>query len=161
VTESSTSSRSAARAILTGGLIGGAIDITYAISFAAYRGMAPSRLLQTVASGALGASALDGGTGTAALGLVLHFCIALIWASIFYLASRRLKFLTAHPVVSGVLFGIVIYFGMNLVVLPLSAFPRKVTFTLLATSTGLIIHMFGIGLPIALSVRRFSPPLPS
>ncbi len=141
-------------AILIGGVIAGTLDITYAIGFSALRGVAPIRILHSVASGLLGAPAFQGGVPIAALGLLLHFCIALIWAAIFYLASRAIPFLTRHPVTSGILYGILIYAVMNLVVLPLSAFPRKVTFPLLVLTTGLLVHMFCIGLPIALAVRR-------
>ncbi len=112
-------------AILIGGAIAGALDITYAIGFSAMRGVAPSRILQSVASGLLGAPAFEGGVATAALGLVLHFCIAFLWAAIFYLASRAITFLTRHPVVSGLFYGVLIYAAMNLVVLPLSAFRAK------------------------------------
>lgn len=144
-------------AILIGGAIAGALDITYAIGFSAMRGVAPSRILQSVASGLLGAPAFEGGVATAALGLVLHFCIAFIWAAIFYLASKAIAFLTRHPVVAGLFYGFIIYAVMNLVVLPLSAFPRKVSFPLVVLITGLLVHMFCIGLPIALTVRRSAP----
>jgi hypothetical protein len=143
-------------AILIGGGIAGVLDITYAIVFSAWRGVPPMRLLQSVASGLLGAPAFQGGTATATLGLFLHFCIALIWAAIFYALSRGIPFLARHPVISGIAYGLLIYGMMNLVVLPLSAFPRKVTFPLLVLATGLFVHMFFIGLPIALAVRRTS-----
>ena len=148
---------SALSAILIGGAIAGALDITYAIGFSALRGVPPIRILQSVASGLLGAPAFHGGWPTAALGLLLHFCIALLWATIFYLASRAIPFLTRHPVISGLFYGFLIYALMNLVVLPLSAFPRKVTFPLLVLITGILVHMFCIGLPIALAVRRTVP----
>ncbi len=141
-------------AILIGGTVGGILDITYAVGFSALRGVPPLRLLQSVASGLLGAPAFDGGISTAALGLLLHFCIALLWALIFYLASKVIPFLTRHPVVAGISFGLLIYAVMNLVVLRLSAFPRKVSFPLLVLTTGLLVHMFGIGLPISLAIRR-------
>ena len=148
---------SALSAILIGGAIAGALDITYAIGFSALRGVPPIRILQSVASGLLGAPAFHGGWPTAALGLLLHFCIALLWATIFYFASRAIPFLTRHPVISGLFYGFLIYALMNLVVLPLSAFPRKVTFPLLVLITGILVHMFCIGLPIALAVRRTVP----
>lgn len=141
-------------AILIGGTIGGVLDITYAIGFSALRGVPPIRILQSVASGLLGAPAFNGGFSSAALGLLLHFCIALLWSLIFYLASRVIPALLRHPVVAGILYGIVIYAVMNLVVLPLSAFPRKVSFPWLVLVTGLLVHMFCIGLPIALAIRR-------
>ncbi len=144
---------SAIPAILIGGGIAGALDITYAIVFSAWRGVPAMRLLQSVSSGLLGAPAFNGGMPTAALGLFLHFCIAFAWAAIFYIASRSVPFLTRKAVISGIVYGLLIYAIMNLVVLPVSAFPRKVTFPPLVLATGLFVHMFFIGLPIALAVR--------
>ncbi|MBW8877940.1 MAG: hypothetical protein JF614_23505 [Acidobacteria bacterium] len=148
----------AAFAILVGGSIAGALDITYAIVFSAFRGVPPVRILQSVASGLLGAAAYDGGLPTAALGLLLHFFIAFSAAAIFYLASRWFPLLIRQAVLSGVLYGAGIYAVMNLVVVPLSAFPRKLSFPPLVLATGLFVHMFFIGLPIALAARRASQP---
>src|SRR5262245_29393068 len=76
-------------AVLLGGSIGGVLDITFAISFAAYNGTAPTRLLQIVASGLLGTAAFDGGVPVAALGLVLHFAMSFVWATAFLLLAKR------------------------------------------------------------------------
>jgi len=141
-------------AILIGGTIAGALDITYAIGFSAMHGVPPMRILQSVASGLLGKPAFEGGVPIAILGFALHFFIAFSWAAIFYLASRVIPALTRHAVIAGVFYGCLIYAVMNLVVLPLSAYPRKVTFPLLVLVTGLLVHMFCIGLPISLAVRR-------
>src|ERR1051325_6099507 len=104
----------AARAILTGGLIGGAIDITYACVFSYIRrAVPPARILQSVASGALGPSAFDGGTPTAALGLLFHFLIALIWPAVYSAASRKLAVLARVPYLCGVLYGLVLFAVMN------------------------------------------------
>lgn len=143
----------AAFAILVGGLIAGAIDITYAVGFSAYRGVAPARILQSVASGLLGSPAYQGGAATAALGLLLHFLLMLIIAAIFYVASLRLRFLVARPVLWGAIYGFLVYWVMNLVVLPLSAFPSTVKFVPVVVITSLIVHAFGIGVPIALASR--------
>jgi hypothetical protein len=143
-------------AILVGGFIAGALDITYAIVFSGFRGVPAMRILQSVASGLLGSAAYQGGRTTAALGLCLHFLIAFSAAAIFYFASRRLSFLTRRAVVSGILYGVIIYAVMNLVVLPLSATPRRAAFPLIVIATGLFVHMFCIGLPIALATRRAS-----
>ncbi len=145
--------RSPLAKVLVGGLIAGVLDITYAISFSAWHGVAPTRLLQVVASGLLGAPAFAGGVPIAALGLALHFCIALAWALLFYAATKWLPALIRRPLISGVGYGLFIYAMMNLVVLPLSAFPRKVTFPLPALITGLLVHMFCIGVPIAFAAR--------
>jgi uncharacterized membrane protein YagU involved in acid resistance len=143
-------------AILVGGFIAGLCDITYAIVFWSFRDVSATRVLQSVASGLLGAAATEGGMATAALGLFLHFFIAFSAAAIYYLASRKIPFLIQHAVLSGVLYGFCIYWFMNLVVLPLSAFPRKVTFSPVPTVTGLLVHMFLIGLPIAWATRKAS-----
>lgn len=143
----------AAFAILVGGLIAGAIDISYAVGFSAFRGVAPMRILQSVASGLLGSPAYQGGAGTAALGFLLHFLLMLIIAAIFYVASTRLRFLLARPVLWGAIYGFLVYWAMNLVVLPLSAFPSTVKFVPVVVITSLIVHAFGIGVPIALASR--------
>lgn len=144
----------AAYAILWGGFIAGLIDISYAVGFSATRGVPPIRILQSVASGLLGSSAYRGGTATAVLGLVLHFVLMLIIAAIFYFASRRLKFLVARPILWGALYGFLVYWVMNLVVLPLSAFPSQVKLVPILVVTSLIVHAFGIGVPIALASRK-------
>lgn len=144
----------AAYAILWGGLVAGAIDITYALGFSAARGVPPMRILQSVASGLLGSPAYQGGVATAVLGFVLHFVLMMIIAAIFYFVSLRLRFLSARPILWGGLYGFLVYWVMNLVVLPLSAFPSEVKFVPLVVATSLIVHAFGIGVPIAIASRK-------
>jgi len=146
--------RSGLWAVLVGGSIAGTLDILFAISFAGYNGVLPARLLQTVASGLLGNAAFSGGIPTAALGLVLHFGMSYLWAGIFLVAARRLPRLVRQPMLSGILFGVVVFLTMRLVVLPLSAFPYPVTFKPLATMLDLLSHTFLFGVPIALAARR-------
>lgn len=153
--------RRALKPILIGGLIAGALDITYAcVDSYVRRGWTPVRLLQAVAAGALGPrSAVEGGYKTAALGLAFHFLIALVAAAVFYVASRGLTFLVRHAVISGIVYGLCIYAVMNCVVLRLSAIHLTTwpwNFPKAALIGGLLIHMFGIGLPIALAVRKYS-----
>lgn len=92
------------------------------------------------------------------LGLLLHFLIALVIALVYQAASTRLPVLIRRPVLTGACYGFAVYWVMNLVVLPLSAFPRKVTFPPLVLITGLLVHMFLIGVPIALATRRAFVP---
>ena len=145
------------KAIFWGGLIAGVLDITAACLVSWLRAnVAPVRVLQSVASGLLGSPAYSGGTKTAILGLALHFFIATVWTIVFYVASRKLRFLVQQPVVWGLVFGVVVYAFMNFVVLPASQFPQRATPALSSRLIGLAIIMFCIGLPIALIVRRFS-----
>src|SRR5712692_8674548 len=108
-------------AIVWGGLLAGGLDITAAFVIYGVRGASPVRILQSIASGLLGAAAFQGGRETAALGALLHFLIALVAAAVYYAASRKLGVLLGRPVVSGLLYGVAVYVFMNFVVLPLSA----------------------------------------
>jgi uncharacterized membrane protein YagU involved in acid resistance len=148
-------------AVLPGGFIGGALDIVFAISFAAYNGVGPVRLLQTVASGVLGTAAFAGGVPTAALGLALHFALSLLWATIFLGLALLAPALVRHPLATGVVFGIGVFLAMRLVVLPLSAFPYPVSFKPLATTLDVLSHMLLFGVPIAVAARRALTGVPS
>jgi hypothetical protein len=144
----------AVRTIAITGLIVGAMDITAATIQAISRGATATRLLQFVASGLIGQKAFQGGAGTAALGLGLHFVIAFTLVAVFYVASRRLILLRRHAVVSGLIYGLIVFGFMNLVVLPLSAARPRHSLTGDLIQIG--IHMFVIGLPTSLLVRRLS-----
>ena len=142
------------RAILTAGLVVGVLDISSAFVIWWQRGVGARRGLQGIAAGLLGANAFQGGLATAALGLALHFLVALVVVTVFYLASRRISFLTVHPVVSGVLYGIGVYLVMYWLVLPTTfpTFRHRLGNDLLAVA----IHISLIGLPCALIVGRYS-----
>jgi uncharacterized membrane protein YagU involved in acid resistance len=137
-----------------GGSVAGALDIVFAISFAAYNGIGPVRLLQSVASGALGTAAFAGGAPVAILGLVLHFGLSFLWATIFLGLALLAPSVIRYPIAAGVVFGVAVFFAMRLVVLPLSAFPYPVTFKPLATTLDLLSHALLFGVPIALAARR-------
>ncbi len=144
------------QAILWGGLIAGTMDITAACTMAWFRGgRSPVAILHAIASGVLGAAAYQGGMASAALGLALHFLIAFTATVVFFVASRKLKFLVQKPILSGVLYGIAVYLFMNGVVLPLT-FRRSFFSPLSNVFIQATILIFCIGLPIAFIVRRFS-----
>lgn len=146
---------SAARAILWSGLTAGALDLTAALVQSSLRGRSPVSLLQSIASGLLGAGSFQGGAATAALGAVLHFLIAFAAATVYVMARRKLKWLVRRPVLSGLLYGVAVYLVMTYVVVPLSAAPFRLGATPSGIATGLAIHMLCVGLPIALVSRRF------
>ena len=144
------------QAILFGGLIAGFLDLTAACVNSGLNGVSPTRVMQAIASGLLGAESYKGGFATVALGVVLHFFIALTATAVYYLASRKFKFLVNQFVASGISYGIAIYLFMSFVVLPLSYFTGKIPSAPLPITVGLIIHIIFVGLPIAFVVRRFS-----
>src|SRR5258708_21476260 len=108
---------------MVGGLIVGVLDLTYAILV--YSPQKPILIPQTIASGVLGMKSYSGGAPTAALGVFLHFVIAFGAATVYYLASRKLPFLVRRAVLSGLIYGALVYNFMHLVVLPLSAAPQS------------------------------------
>jgi hypothetical protein len=97
------------------------------------------------------------------LGVALHFLIATVATAVFYFAKRTLRVLVEQPVTAGLLYGAAVYAFMNVVVLPLSAVPRRGAPPLSGRVIGLLIIMFCVGLPIAVIVRRGSnaagPPI--
>ncbi len=142
-------------AVLYAGFACGVLDITAALVVYGYLGAKPMRLLQGIASGLLGPKAFDGGLATALLGLLCHFFIAFGAATVYFVASRAIRPLIQYAVVSGVLYGVAVYFFMSRIVLPLSAAAKR-PFSLKLMIIGVVIHIFCVGLPISLSVRRFS-----
>ena len=112
------------------------------------------RMPKGIASGLLGASALQGGAGTWILGLALHFSILIIAAVLYGIASWRWTFMRTNFLLCGVYYGISIYLFMNLVVVPLSAFPRpRGPFPVSGLIIGMLVHVLLVGLPISLSYR--------
>jgi hypothetical protein len=142
------------RAIVYGALVVGALDLLDALVFFGLRsGAAPIRICQSIAGGLLGRAAFQGGAGTAALGVALHFFIATCIVVTFYLASLRLPVLVRHAVIAGLLYGLAVYGVMNYIVIPLSALGGRGPFVLPVFINGLLLHAFGVGLPAALFVR--------
>jgi hypothetical protein len=130
------------------------LDITAAFVTWAPQGVPPARILKGISSGIFGPSAYQGGPGIALLGLTLHFFIAFSAAAVFYVASRRLRWMVRRPFISGPLFGIAVYLVMYWVVQPLSRF-HKGPFSIRATVIAIVTHVVCVGLPIALVIRRF------
>lgn len=145
------------QAIFWGGLIAGTLDITAACVYSWLRAsVPPTRVFQSVAAGYLGADSYTGGVKTAALGLAFHYLIATTATVLFYLASRKLRFLIERPAIWGLVYGVLVYSFMNFVVLPLSRLPLRGAPPLSSRIINLLIIMFCVGLPISLIVRRFS-----
>ena len=138
-----------ARWLAVGWLIAATCDICYATGFSyLYRGVAPSRILKSVAAGILGTDAYQGGAGVAALGLGLHYLNALIITCIFFAVASQVPALVRKPLPIGVLYGIVVYLVMNYVVVPLSRIGPRPTPPTPVWVTGVLVHMFLIGVPI-------------
>jgi hypothetical protein len=158
---------STARAIVTGWLLCGVLDIMAACVQAWLNaGRPPAAVLRGVASALWGASALTGGAGMAAIGLVMHFAVALTATLVFYALSRRIAFLRTGPLrLVGPLYGAVVFCAMNYGTLPLLSWVRSLYLDTPPRWPGAMgwpqlgIHLLFVGLPIAWGVRRaFTSP---
>jgi len=154
------------RGILTGWLLCAVLDITAACVQARIQaGFTPDRVLKGVASALWGPAALNGGVGMAAIGLVMHFTVALTATLIFAALVGRIAVLRTAPLwVIGPLYGAVVFCAMNYGTLPALSWLR--TFYIpnaIARWPGpmkwpqLLIHLLCVGLPIAWGVRSGAP----
>ena len=144
--------------VLAGGLVAGTLDIAYACAFWALRGGVPAeRILQSVAAGLLGKASFEGGAATAALGLGLHYLIAISMSVAYYLVARRWLLLRVRPLLSGIAYGLLLYAIMNFVVVPLSAAGSGSKDPLWVVLS-IAVHALLIGLPIALLAGPAAEP---
>jgi len=139
-------------AILCGGFIAGTIDIGAA---ALINRISPFIVLQAIASGLLGKPSFYDGAYSALLGLVLQWAMSLLIAAIYVLAAARVPLLSGNWRVAGVAYGVVVFFVMNYVVVPLSAAWPRHAFTVEKFLENLLA-MLVFGLIVAFFERRFT-----
>ena len=143
--------------IVYGGLVVGVLDLLFAFTFyGLILGVPPLQIFQSVAAGVIGrTSATEGGVRTFLLGILLHFIVATCITTVYYLAALILPVLIRQSVVSGLTYGIIAYFGMKYVVLPLSAIGQRGRLPRLPIMlTEIVGHALLVGLPIALLTRQ-------
>jgi hypothetical protein len=144
-------------AVLAGGLIVGTLDILYACVFWRLKArVPPRRILQSVAAGLLGRASFEGGARTAALGLAIHYFNATTMSVVYYLATGRFPRLLRRPWLAGAAYGLLVYGVMNHVVIPLSA-AKQGSKDPWWIRISLAVHIFFVGIPIALAARRARP----
>lgn len=102
------------------GLLAGVLDISAAFITWAPQGVPPVRVLQGIASALVGPQSFNEGMASALLGGTIHFLIAFSAAAVFYMASRKINFMTRRAVLAGVLYGVCVYVVMYWIVMPLA-----------------------------------------
>ena len=142
------------QSVLKSGLIVALLDGTAAcLNAYLQRRVGPLAVFRYVASGAFGRDALTGGWDMVVWGLFFHFIVATSWTFLFFLLFPKVKVLQLNKVYVGILYGVVVWLGMNFIVLPLSNVP-PLTFRLVPTAIMIGIHMFVIGLTISLLANQ-------
>jgi hypothetical protein len=152
----------AGEAILTGWLLCGVLDISAAcIQSWMQAGRTPPEVLRGVASALWGRPAIDAGAGMAAIGLAMHFTVALTATLVFYALSRKIEFLRTGPLwLVGPLYGVVVFCAMNYGTIPALSWVRSLYLHTPPRWPGsmswpqVAIHMVCVGTPIAWGVRR-------
>lgn len=141
--------------ILTlGGLIAGTLDLIYICAFWSFRDVGAVAVLHGVAAGWTGRdAAVAGGSGTALLGLATHYTIAIVMACVYGFAAQRRPQLARRPVLFGALYGVILYFTMNYIVVPLSAAGTGLPVWSWVQLPHLGAHMLLVGVPCALAAR--------
>jgi hypothetical protein len=143
------------KTIVFGGLTVGILDLIDAVTFfGLYYAIPPIRIFQSIAAGVYGRDASrEGGWSTAIQGILLHFVIAILIAAVFYIGTRFLPILYKKPVVCGLIYGVICYFVMQLIVVPLSNAPSSGISINPSFFNGIIGHALVVGLPVALIAR--------
>ena len=137
-------------------MLAGALDITAAIVVVTdIWEPSPSRCCKASPAEFSAHARFPGDSPPLSSGLFFQFFIATSAAAVYVLASRAIPFLIDSPFVAGPLYGTAVYFFMNRIVVPLSA-ARKYPFTVRGMVIGIMIHIFCIGLPIALVTNRYA-----
>ena len=139
--------------IVYGGLTVGVLDALAASTLTVALGGNVMRMWQGVASGILREAAQEGGIATMLFGLLCHFFIAFSVVTVYHLASKRLTTLWRHPLLWGPIYGIAVYWFMQLVVLEI-VFPDRRPLALAPVIRGMIVHVLCVGTPTALFARK-------
>ncbi len=139
--------------ILITGLVAGTFDGLAAIIHLSILGKDPIRVFNFIASGVFGKAAYTDGLSMILAGIALHYIIATIWTFIYFMIYPKIK-APGSWVVSGLIYGVVVWAGMNLIVLPLSNIP-PLPFTVTKAVIAALILMLCIGLPISFSASKY------
>lgn len=134
-------------------LIAGTLDGLAAIIFLGKMNF--TGVFQYIASAVLGAEAFAGGIKTALIGLAFHYFIAFCFTLIFAIASTKTPALRKNIIVSGIIYGIVVWTIMTFLIVPLTKIPAA-PFHYERAILNAVILIFCIGLPISyLTARKF------
>jgi uncharacterized membrane protein YagU involved in acid resistance len=131
----------------------GTLDILFAMILTITFGREIGNMLRYVGSGPFPA-ATDMGMGGAILGLFVHFSLMAIMATVFVMLVRTRPQLVDTPYRTGLAYGLITYFVMNWLVVPLR-FDTPLPPKPLSIATQLFAHIVLVGIPMALIAARY------
>ncbi len=116
--------KSLVRAVTGAGLLTGALDISAAaLQYYIQTGKGPDNVLRYIASAVFGVKAFAGGALMAGWGLLFHFMIAFLFAFIFFLLYPLIPAARKNRLITGIIYGILVWAVMNGIVVPASSAP--------------------------------------
>ena len=136
--------------------ISGTLDILFAMILTVAFGREIPNMLRYVASGPF-PTATEMGTSGAILGLDVHFTLMAIMATGLMLLVRWKPERLETPLRTGIAYGVITYFIMNWLVVPLrfgTPLPPKP----LSIATQAFAHLVLVGIPMAFVARRYLRP---
>ena len=144
------------KTVLQTWLLAGTLDILSAYVHLFIRTNEISKtLFHYIAGGALGLeNAMQGGWGVVLLGIFFHYFIAFAFTLFFFLIYQRLNLYSMNKYVVGLLYGLFVWFIMNVVILPLTKLPPR-PFNPENALINALILMVLVGLPISISAHHY------
>ena len=145
---------------LTAGLVAGTLDITAACIQAYLKTETmPSQVLKYVASGAVDPKTFSNDTMLAAVGLLVHFIIAISFTFFFFFLARQIPSLVKYPVLIGVLYGVFVWGTMRFIILPyisrLNPKPIVGQEAIKNAAIAAAIIVVCVGIPIVLFAKKY------
>ena len=146
------------KTILIAGAVAGTLDLTGAlVVYAAILHKASVLLiLQRIAAAAFGLRAFKGGYFMALWGVIFHYRIAFSWTAAYVLLYPSQPLMRKSRVISGLLYGLLVWVIMNRIVIPMTRLPAPSRFQWNAALIGMALLVFFIGLPVAFITDFFS-----
>jgi uncharacterized membrane protein YagU involved in acid resistance len=145
---------------LTAGLVAGTLDITAACIQAYLKtGTTPSQVLKYVASGAVDPKTFSNDTMLAAVGLLVHFTIAILFTFFFFFLAQQIPSLVKYPILIGILYGVFVWGTMRFIILPyisrLNPKPIAGQEAIKNAAIAAAIIVVCVGMPVVLLARRY------
>jgi uncharacterized membrane protein YagU involved in acid resistance len=145
---------------LIAGLIAGTLDITAACIQAYLKNdTTPTQVLKYVASGAVDPKTFSNDTILAAVGLIVHFIIAISFTFFFFFLAKQIPALVRYPIPVGILYGVFVWATMRFIILPYVSRinPKPIAgneaVKNAAIAAGILVVC--IGIPVALLARKY------
>jgi hypothetical protein len=140
--------------VLKSTLLVGTLDIlAAAIQYYLKTGNGPAPVLKFIASGVFGPEAFSGGDIMIFYGLLFHYLIAFSFTLFFFAISITFPKILKARVLTGIVYGTLVWIIMNLLVVPMSNAPEG-DFQWLTAGVGILILIVCVGLPLSFIASR-------